>query len=80
VAEQQNPRKGGEKQAWFIKLLVGAGCFVLLLALIWSPLFLLSSANPTLEPNYVTTASVRVLTSLYYLPLQFSFSLQCSPK
>ena len=59
--ERQNPRKPGEKQSWWLKLIVGGGCFLLLLALLWSPLFLLSSANPTLEPNVVISSNVRMI-------------------
>jgi hypothetical protein len=48
------------KQSSFSKITMGATVFIILVLVIWFPLFLLSSANPTNQPNYITTISVQV--------------------
>ena len=49
-----------KKQSFLVKIGMGLSLFVGLVVLLWFPLFLLSSANPTNKPNYVVTVTIEV--------------------
>jgi len=49
-----------QKQSYIDKITMGLSVFLILVVILWFPLFLLSSANPTNRPNLVTTISVQI--------------------
>eukprot|EP01094_Clydonella_sp_ATCC50884_P029310 TRINITY_DN9135_c0_g1_i2.p1 TRINITY_DN9135_c0_g1~~TRINITY_DN9135_c0_g1_i2.p1 ORF type:complete len:999 (+),score=344.71 TRINITY_DN9135_c0_g1_i2:353-2998(+) len=48
------------KQSFVVKIGMGLSLFLGLVILLWFPLFLLSSANPTNKPNYVVSATIEI--------------------
>lgn len=74
-------RKKGDTQKLWMKLLLGGGLAIFFIALLWFPLFLLSSANPSLQANPVIKADVQgaiLLTSLFFVLTAILFSLSNS--
>ena len=61
----ENTSNWYDKQSWWKKNLVGAIAFIGLIALLWFPLFLLSSANPTNQPNQVVEATFEISVGGY---------------
>ena len=58
--ENQKQSNWYEKQSFLTKNIVGAAAFIGLIVLLWLPLFLLSSANPTNQPNPVVSATFQI--------------------
>mgnify|MGYP005993317749 CR=1 FL=1 len=56
----EESRNWYEKQSFITKNVVGMLAFIGLIALLWFPLFLLSSANPTNQPNPVVDSTFEI--------------------
>lgn len=67
------PEAEYEKKSFFSKNLLGFIVFIGLILIIWFPLFLLSAANPTNQPNLVVSCKFEISvsgTSPFYLVTQ----------
>lgn len=51
--ERRTERRPGDKQPWWIKVLIGLGLFILLVTVIWFPLLALMEDAPGNQPNSV---------------------------
>ena len=60
VSDEDWKRNVGDPTAWYIKLGMGAGLFLLLVLLLWFPLFILVQGSPGSEANMVTQAQLTV--------------------
>lgn len=61
-AETEYPQPRGEKKSSITKYLVGGGCLVAIIAVIWFPLVLFALGNTVGRPNlpYDVTINVRI--------------------
>ena len=53
-------RKKGRPQPWWKKLFLGFGAFALLIVVLWAPLYIFSTGNPTVLSNPVQALQVNV--------------------
>ncbi|KAK9510545.1 hypothetical protein O3M35_005299 [Rhynocoris fuscipes] len=64
-AEKDYPQPRGEKKNTLIKYIVGGGCLIGIIAVIWFPLVLFALGNTVGQPNIPTDVSLKVKIGSY---------------